>query len=371
MLRAARERLENDVELLTDKCIHLVVERVNNQSPLSGPSLDVAAAGCREKLLDQLLSEEFLSAIAETCHTGAPDRQFIAHNLRASATPLHVDIPEPVIQVRTRAWALVACLGAILGVLLMPPALRTLIHPKYGETGILLGGPLGAFIGVVFIGFLGRHKILLRLFQTALGGATAAEVTIMFLGAASPLRTVRNHLAGRFPGSGLIRKIRRLLLYVTGVIVLQCAVPATFYGQDQLMQNIRSALHAWLRHHADLLIILVLNAALAPPEDTDVNTYSLPDQMLRVLEKLAQADSRDDIVSTAEELIQEFNNAGFEIHADDAAANEEPLFDETLLDSYETVALIKPGEPYRILQKPVRQKGQVALKGKITRKRET
>lgn len=367
MLRAARERFQDDVELLTDECMHQVLGRVGTLESLSEPVLDGATAGSREKLLDKLLSDDFLSAISESCQIEKPDRQLIAHNLRAAAEPLHVDIPEPVMQIRPRAWALAACLGAILGVLFLPSLLRAMVHSQYGEAGLLLGGPLGALIGVIVIGFLGRHRVLLRLFQATLGGATGAEVTVMFLGATCPWRAVKNYLTGRLPGDGLLSKIRRIILYITGIIVLQCAVPTAFYGQDQLKQNIRSAIHTWLRHHADLLIVLTLHAALVPQEDTEKNKYMLPPQMLRVLEKLAQASGQDAIISTADELVQEFNNAGFDIQTDD----DEPLFDETLLESYDVIGLIKPGEPYRILEKPVRQKGQVALKGKITRKRET
>jgi len=370
LLRAAREQFQDEMELLTDECMHQVLGRVGTLESLSEPVLDGAAAGSREKLIDKLLSDDFLSAISETCQVEKPDRQLIAHNLRAAAEPLHVDIPEPVMQIRPRAWALAAGLGAILGVLFTPSMLRALVHAQYGEAGILLGGPLGAIIGVVFIGFLGRHKVLLRLFQAALGGATGAEVTVMFLGATSPWRAVKNYLTGRLPGDGLISKIRRIVLYITGIIVLQCAVPTAFYGQDQLQQNIRSAIHAWLRHHADLLILLVLYAALVPHKETDENEYALPPQMLRVLEKLTQSaknSDRDGVVSTAEELVQEFNNAGFDIQPDDAGR----VYEETLLQHYEVIGLIKPGDPYRVLEKPVLQNGTVALKGKITRKRET
>ncbi len=361
-----REQLRDKIEKLADRATGQTLNQVTSDKSKSlGDTLKTTATICRTELLDELLSERFIKPVEEAVGTSIIDRKLLNFEVRKLARPLIVEPPEPNLIIQPRAWALSACLGALLGLFMFTPAVRLLLGQEFKQTGLLIGGPLGALLGVLFVGFVGRHMMLLRALQAVLGIGTGVELVSLFFGQANPFIIVWQKLANNFSGGGALNGVKRIVLYLIGIFIVQCVVPVSKVQHTQLEKSVRSAILAWLSHHTDLMILLAIGITTGSQDNTTLlQSSGMPGELIRALEKLTGIEEPGQRASMAKEVIQEFKNAGYEIHV-----LEEQEFSETMLEQYDVVGLIEPGDQVRILESSVIRDGLVVLKGKLTRER--
>ncbi len=340
-----------------------MIQDLKSRDQIDRQTLSAASERLRSKLIDRLLSPEFLNAIAASERLDDAYVQRLAFEFRTIATPLRIPYPEPVMEVRTRAWAYAGALGALIGIYIFSPLTRYLLEMK--DIGLIIGAPLGAFLTLTGLGYLVRHPALLRTFQIAFGAATFLELTAMVGSAVNPVGMMWRSIKNRVTGGGFSGALQRIALYIAGILILQLAVPKSRFQWDALEANITDSLRAWLDHHIGLLVLLSHSIRFFPSNDQPALPSSLPAGLLTALQKLARSTPthRTDLL---DEVVQEFSNAGYATKK----APDTPIYLPELAEQFTVLGLIEPGEPYKILDEPLFQDGKLIKKGRLTKVRQ-
>ena len=136
---------------------------------------DAARARASGVLKQHLLSAAAIASIAGEAKLDENAVAQIALAFDAMAHPL--SIPEPITaqETRTGVLALAGAAGAVGGMLALAPLLRLTVDMR--DLGLLLGGPIGAWLAVLIVQRMARLRLLRRLFarRRTLQGAACGE----------------------------------------------------------------------------------------------------------------------------------------------------------------------------------------------------
>jgi hypothetical protein len=279
-----------------------------------------ARARAHAVLKQQLLSPDAVAAINGGKRLGDDGLALLALTFDTITRPLRIPAPVVAARARSTTLALAAAGGAALGMLAGAPLLRLAYDMR--DLGLAVGGPLGAFLGVLVVHQLARLRLLARILPwlftrpKALRGPARAE-------------------------------------------------------QDRV---VRAAVEQWVDWAVPMLTILCLHQSQTPGTETDT------EKALRRIGKLVYALHQAPAPSlpvVADELIQEAKNSGF------AGLEGPPAFLEAGLappeittwkkefqNRYETFGDIAEGDQVRIERPAVIFDGRVVQRGLVRKVRD-
>lgn len=368
ILRTARRETAAEVDDVVRRETETVLELFDAETEQLGQeTMDTAASRCRSDMLDHLLDERFVGHVAEATDADSPDLQVLAFDLRHAAAPLKIELPEPLLEIRVSMLMLAAGVGSLFGMAVAAWLCVVLRLPSDGaETARAIGALFGPAVVVALAYSLTRHDRLRKVLQWGLGILAVGIGVTEILGWINPAGQLWRVLTARWRGRTLWVKIKLLLTCVVLIILLQLAKPLRRTNRPQLRKTVESTIRSWLVAQIDLLTLLIASQGLAPRREQaeDVAPVTSP-ALLESLTKLAGARTDSERSDIAIEVIQACENAGLTF----ATPRDEGAFDESMLDAYDVIGLISPGDPYRELEPPVLQGDRVLVKGKLTRKR--
>jgi len=288
--------------------------------PAAASSHKTAVTRTRGMLKKQLISPAWLALLRKD---GDVDDHWIgttALSFEYLVGPLQ--IPAPALRTGPRAvgMALAAMMGAVLGMLAATPLTRWTLDMR--DLGIVVGGPLGAFL-LVLIAWRGSRMRLVR--------ATLRLLT------------------------GRARSGPRI----------------DWQAQERVA---RSAIEQWLDAAVALLTVLCVDASILTRAQAD------REKVLRTLSRkiydLHQAN-QEVLAVTADELIQAARNLGFEgldgspvFLAGSGEQREQICWKSSLTGHYEVFGHIADGDQVWVERKPVVLNGKVMERGLVRKVRE-
>jgi hypothetical protein len=147
-------------------------------SPAAGDFTAAEARACMV-LKQQLLSHDALSAIDGGAKLDENAAALVALSFDAVSRPLRIPGPTAARETKTFTLALAAAVGAVAGMLGLAPLMRLAFENR--DLGLVLGGPLGAWLAVLAAQRLARIRLLTRILPwvftkpKALRGAVRSE----------------------------------------------------------------------------------------------------------------------------------------------------------------------------------------------------
>lgn len=288
-------------------------------SPRAG---DFEAAGARAyaALRQELLAAEPIALINGGTKLEDDAVAAVALGFDGIAKPLRIPGPTVAAETKTITLAVAAAAGAFGGMLGLAPLLRLTLNMR--DVGLLLGGPLGALVVVLFVNRMARWRLLTRILPwlfvrpKALRGAVRSE-------------------------------------------------------HDKA---VRVAIEQWVDWAVSMLAVLCLYRSGRPGLQPD------KDKVLRRISKLVYAMHRTPVESlpvVAHELIQEAKNSGFE-GLEGQPAFLEPgreerqtiVWKQDLQSRYETFGHIVEGDPVTIERSAIVLNGQIVQRGLVRKVRD-
>lgn len=236
------------------------------------------------------------------------------------AVPVHVPRPPVTGDPKVISLALAALAGAFLGALGLAPLLRWAFDTR--ELGVVLGGPLGAFLGVLVVHRLSRIRALLR-----------------FL-----------------PWMSREGK------------------PAGGHARKEYESVVQASIEQWLDWAVLLLAAMCANeSASAEPQASREVAFRHIGKLIYMLHRTM----RESLPVVADELIKEAKNCGFEglegMPAFAAGADAERdvvIWSKTLLGKYETFGHVDEGDRVTVERPPVVFSGKVVERGLVRKVRD-
>ncbi len=281
---------------------------------------DAARAKAASVLKSGLLTPEALSVISGRADFDEKALAKLALGFDAVSTDLRIPPPPVTRDPKVFTLAVAALVGAFVAALGLAPLLRWAFEAR--ELGVVLGGPLGAFLGVLVLHRLSRIRSLLR-----------------FL-----------------PGLGQNRK------------------PLRGYSRKDHEGVVRRAVEQWL----DWAVLML--AALCTYESASAEPQVSREAAFRHIGKLIYTlhrTGRESLPVVADELIKEAKNCGFEglDGAPAFAVGAEPRRDEvvwskTLQNKYETFGHVDEGDRVTVERLPVVFSGKVVERGLVRKVRD-
>jgi hypothetical protein len=281
---------------------------------------DAAQAKAASVLKGGLLTAETLGVISGG--TEFDDKVLAKLTLGFDVVAVPLQIPRPPVtgDPKTFTLALAALAGAFLGALGLSPLLRWAFDAR--DLGVVLGGPLGAFLGVLVVHRLSRLRVLLRLLPQA------------------------------------ARDGRRL----------------RGQARKEYENVVRAALEQWLDGAVLALAALcVYESASAQPEASREVAFRHIGKLIYTLHRTM----RESLPVVADELIKEAKNCGFEglegtpaFAAGADAERDIVVWSKTLQCKYETFGHVDEGDRVTVERPPVVFSGKVVERGLVRKVRD-
>lgn len=367
-LKSVRPDLAGDLDRLARTESAAILEKFEQDSdPVDQGVLDIAADRTRRRCIDALLSEPITDKVCGSVEIVAPDLQILAFDVRQSAPVLRIEPPEPTSQIRLGFFIVMASMGALMGMMFgtwLCVLMR--IQPAGYEAGRAMGALLGPASAVALGYYVVQDDRLRRIIQWVLGIAALGIGVSELLAWINPAGQLWRLMRTRMSGTGRWGKLKLFLLCLALIALLQLGKPVRKTSRRQLRSTVNQAIRSWLDGCLDLMTLLLLqqkHPTMLPAASGASAITAQP--LLEVLGKLSVASSAGERSDIAEELLQECENLGMTF----ASNNGHGAFEESLLDTYDVIGLINPGDAYRELESPIRDGDRVVVKGRITRER--
>ena len=278
-----------------------------------------------EARANTILKQEILSAEAVTLIHGGTrleesDLALVALGFEAIARPVRIPGPAALRETKTITLALAAAVGAVAGMLTVAPLMRWTLDER--DLGLLLGGPLGAWLAVLIAQRLARFRLLTRILPWVF----------------TRPKTLR----------GAVR--------------------------NEHEKTVRACVEQWIDWAVPMLAVLCLHRPGAAQAGTD------RDKALRKIGKLIYALHRtgpESLPVVAHELIQEAKNSGFEgleglpAFLDSTREDKQVLtWKPDLQGRYEAFGHIVEGDQVVVEREAVILGGQVVQRGLVRKVRD-
>ncbi len=287
-----------------------------SQSLVQGGSTPIAAKTAttvaQTLLKDRLLGEDWSKLLNPSDDSASPPAGTLALGFDAMMPPL--DLPAPVTSKQPSLWsrALAALIGSIAGLLILTPVAKLALDMR--DVGLFLGGPVGAMLGVLVSGRLGRLHRWLR------------------------------------------------------------AKPSTapYFDRQGHEQLITTLIDQWLQLAVITLYLLTHQQKILQEGDTD--QAQVFKRLSRRTYDLFHATA-EQLPVAADELIQEARNSGFTgldgnpTFWGETNEREEITWKDSLSSHYEPFGHIEAGDLVRVERKPVMLGDQVVVRGLVRKVR--
>jgi hypothetical protein len=287
--------------------------------PAAG-DFDGAETRARSLLKREILSSTWLSVISDDSVIDEGSIASMALTFDSIASPLRIPKPPKAGEPKAYGVALSALAGAVIGMVLLTPLFRLAFDMR--DVGLALGGPLGAFCMVMIVCRVSRSKFFLKLFRRVFG------------------------VAERLPG----------------------------YERRNHEEAVRMSIEQWLNLVIPLLAVLCSYRSWSTKTPADEETAFR--RIGGIIYRLHRASS-EFLSVTADELIQEARNCGFE-GLDGSPAFLSPVtfpqnvivWANDLQGKYETFGHVAEGEQVKIERQPVIFDGKVMERGLVRKLRD-
>jgi len=241
------------------------------------------------------------------------------------------------------------------------------------DVGIVLGGPLGAFCMVVFVWRVSKSSPLRKFLQGALGVASVAEVWLTVKSYAI-LPRIWTMLRLRHTTKGVLGTLKRIILYIAIIFLLAFSKRKPAFDRLSHEQVVRSCIKSWLNMAIPLLVALYgfsMKPAQVPTDKEEA--FSTLAGYIYALHSATEKD----LPATADELIQEAKNFGFEglegqpqFFSNVEKREDSLVWASNLSDKYEAFGDIKEGNAVKVERKPVILGGIVLKRGLVRKIRD-
>ena len=311
--------------------------------------------------MGQLLNERMTSIAAIDMISGVktkPDeRNYLEQTLNVLLPA--IKIPQPVFlkgEVNLYVLGFLAAIGAFFGLSLG----GSFAHWGLGippEAGMMFGSVIGAGGFIILSMYLANHPKIRRLILTSIGTIAVADVLLMLFKAQLP---IPKFLKGK---TGVGDFLKRLGWYVLVFIVIFLIRREKTFDHVQYRESINTFVEQWIRSALPILaIFLVKPSTPSPTLQKDDNTNLVHE--LHPLVASLQTTSGKDREKKIELLVSAFKRRGYIFQETTSTM----IWDDSLLDQYESIDAI-PGDEVEVYEPPIlNQKGVVVKKGKVIRK---
>jgi hypothetical protein len=274
-------------------------------------------------------------------------------------------LPPPTIDSGTaKPWAiaLVGMIGAGLGNLFGGALIQYLGQPL--ETGALVGGALGAALGILMSLYLVQNEKIRRIVLAAVGGMAVIDILLSIF-------------KGSFLPSFLTSKstIWKRLFFYAGMLVILFLVKGDKVFDPKLhRQALEQKIDDYLKSNIALILVLLHRLQEQPetptetPQDIVPVEISLVEKVTSIVQRLRNKESFEQDPAF-QELIRKLANAGYETKILKATSEQRLIvWEEQMSSDYKTFGLVRPGQTLVIEEEPVRKDGQIIRKGLVVPK---
>jgi len=282
-------------------------------------NVETAALRARAVLKDRLFSPGWLTVISGEKVIEERFSGRIALAFESVTLPIQIPVPAAADGPKVFALASWACVGAVLGMMILTPLARLGLDMR--DLGLVVGGPLGAFLFVMVYGRL-AHISFVR------------------------------SLVGRLMGS---------------------SKPGLSYDFKSHERVVRSAIDQWLHSAIAMLVVVCSDRALL--SQGDIATEKVLGRLSSKIYALHHTPEKG-LSVVADELILEARNCGFEgldgtpsFIEDRSETREEISWRDALASQYQTFGHIEEGDAVRVERKPVVLEGKVIELGLVRKVR--
>jgi hypothetical protein len=290
-----------------------------SRSPASGDFED-AQTRARSVLKRELLNSRWLSLISDEPVVDEGSIASMALTFDSIASPLRIPKPPQAREPKAYGVALGALAGAVIGMVILTPLFRLALDMR--DVGLVLGGPLGAFCMVMIVCRVTRSRFFVRLMRRVFG-----------------------------VGEGL---------------------PG--YERRSHEEAVRMSIEQWLNLVIPLLVVLCSYRTWSAKTPADEEAAFR--RIGGLIYALHRASS-ESLPVTADELIQEARNCGFE-GLDGSPAFLSPVtytekvivWASDLQGKYETFGHVGEGDQVKVERQPVIFDGKVMERGLVRKLRD-
>lgn len=316
-----------------------------------------ARSWCADDLLPRLV-DELVESRPDSSDSNRYSRisAEVRSDVRKWMPEVDLALPAPTLEISTWAWALVAFVGAVLGVMLVPRLMRL----TWGdiEVGKLLGGPVGAAALVMLIAWLRSHPKLRSAIEKALAaGAVAAAVMSLWTG----LRGRRRR--------GALGWLKTAGLFAVAGLLLLVSKPRPRLNDEEAQQALSRQLGTLFRWYANITVLLLHARLLGEekkPESIGVDRlFAGLSGGLQSLLLAARSGDAPGALDGARQVLSELEAQDIKASLVDKGT----LFDDSVARQFETFGIVEAGDPVEMLRPAWIAGEQVLLKGQVRRLR--
>ncbi len=265
-------------------------------------------------------------------------------------------VPQPIVTQGDIRWPVLAAVAAIgaIGGFMGGAGLARWVMGIPAESGMMFGATFGAFgLTAAAIG-VANNPTIRKWALATVATAAAADTGIQLL-----KKIVLPDWLGRDKGYW-----KRMLLYAGVGVVLVLIKRSEVYNRDHYRKEIEATVEQWIRSTLPMIALLMFRANDAAnnpfiPQKVDQDLV----QSLLPMAKRVKNSKGDDREFAADELVQEFEAAGYVLGG-------EPLpsvfaWDAAMSDKYETFGFIPEGKKVTVEIEPVFRDGNIEKKGRV------
>ncbi|RLD12416.1 MAG: hypothetical protein DRI44_00675 [Chlamydiae bacterium] len=318
----------------------------------------------QKRITNKILADDFIKNICSDEKISLEKLNFIKFNFRQINSPLSIPFPAPNKQLRNSAVPILALSGTVIGMFLTAFLFRFFIGNDYRQFGIIIGASVGAFLFSLLGIYLSKREILLRFLQGLFGVAIATELFTLFTGAVNPVSILWRKLTGRF-GNNLWGKLKRIITFTFGILLLQIAVPETKIPKEELKLNTYFAIKSWLEQSLKILILVINEANDSISQTINSNSEKTDIQLLKSLVKLINSRDTSETNFIKKEVVLSFKNAGYEVKS--KYLDKYPAFSEIMKNEFDIEGYIDEGDNYKIFEMPLYKNDELIIRGKLTK----
>jgi len=318
-----------------------------------GGTLETAHSAAEAVLWRQVLSPEWLAGVFPDAALSSSDRARLELALRSCSPLPPLPPPQDASEITFLRLAAAAAVGAVAGMLLLTPAAKWLLGMR--DTGLLVGGPLGAALLVLATQRVSGSRRLRAWLAGMVGLAAAAELWLA-LARPRPLRWLWRRLGGRRTG------FTRFAVYAAILLVLLLARRTPRLDRPGYEQTLKAFFRAWL--DGVVATAIALQDSLTGAETPQNATGLLTETVARLHEARSTPDGH--LREALEAILQQLRNEGFTAESAEGLAT----WDEAMRRQYDTFGHVEPGDRIVVEREPVRFRETVERKGLVRKLRE-
>jgi hypothetical protein len=309
-----------------------------------------------DAVLSAMQSDQFDQAFGEVPKRA---REQLPTTIGHLAPDLHISQPLPHFELSGPRLAIIALIGALVGLLALSFLTRFLLDMK--DVGLFVGGPLGASLAVWLSIRLANDSILKTILTTALG-VSVAEYVARMIAQSSPVGRILSFISQAKSEGAKKRWIAYLLI---GLILLLSKREQSFDAgaADAIVRGQLETWTGWLLRNVESFIS---DKRIDESKDSDQLTKILP-----ALADLRRADEQHQ-PTAVRQLFAMLET--IEIIFDPVTAEARPIgarrtiaWSDELTAEYDTFGEVKLGQLVEIMRDPVSVNNQVVIRGMVKR----